>query len=127
MQTFNKVILACIVHKGPIITRTATNQVATLHVYTEDILRKPDHFEKQKVREYHEVIFYNNLVPLIETAVFVKSFLLIEGKLQSRIYYDEEGRRLERKQIIGHGIKFLNEKPASNSSINNDGYSLNED
>lgn len=126
MQTFNKVIVAGIVYKNPMVTRTATSQVATVHMYTEDIVKKPDSFDKQKVKEYHEVIFYNNLVPLIETAVFLNCFLLVEGKIQTRAYYDDEGRRLERKQIIGHAIKFLNERPNSNYHSENEGNNFNE-
>ena len=63
--------------------------------------------EKVEKTYWHRIIFWDKAADLIQQRVTTGSRLLIEGKLTTYSWEDEEGVKHQRSQIVGKEVVFL--------------------
>ena len=103
----NKVQLLGNVGRDPeIIIFDDGRKMARFHLATNDHYTTHQG-EKVEKTYWHRIIFWNKAADLIQQRVTTGSRLLIEGKLTTHSWEDEEGVKHQRSQIVGKEVVFL--------------------
>jgi single-strand DNA-binding protein len=113
MAGVNKVILLGNLGKDPEVrvfeggTKKASFTLAT----GETFLDKSG--QRQDRTEWHNVVFWGNIVDVIEKYLKKGSQIYIEGRITSRSYDDKEGQKRYITEILGQNMTLLGGKPSS--------------
>lgn len=66
--------------------------------------------EKQEVTEYHNVVGFGKQAETIAQYMTKGSQILVEGRLQTRSWDDQDGKKLYRTEIVLESFQFGNKK-----------------
>ncbi len=107
MAGVNKVILIGNLGKDPE-TRTfeGGTKKASFSLATAESFKDKDG-NKQDRTEWHNVVFWGNLVDVIGKYLKKGSQVYIEGKLTTRSYEDKEGQKKYITEILGQSLTML--------------------
>ncbi len=125
MAGVNKVILLGNLGKDPEVrvfeggTKKASFTLAT----GETFLDKSG--QRQDRTEWHNVVFWGNIVDVIEKYLKKGSQIYIEGRITSRSYDDKEGQKRYITEILGQNMTLLGGKPSANGENSDNSYQGN--
>ncbi len=118
MAGVNKVILLGNLGKDPEVrvfeggTKKASFSLAT----GETFLDKSG--QRQERTEWHNVVFWGNIVEVIEKYLKKGSQVYIEGRITTRSYDDKDGQKKYITEIVGQSMTLLGGKPAGGENNN---------
>lgn len=116
MAGVNKVILVGNLGKDPEIktfesgTKKASFSLATAESY------KDKNGEKKENTEWHNIVFWGNLVDVIDKYLKKGNQVYIEGKITSRSYDDKDGNKKYITEIVGTSLVMLGSKPSGGNN-----------
>lgn len=90
--------------------------VATSEVWTKD-------GEKQEKTEWHRIVVWGKLAEIIGKHVEKGMIVFVQGKIQTRQWEDEQGKKNYSTEIIGSQIQFVGGKGGERSSGSGEGRS----
>ncbi len=110
MKGLNKVTLIGNVGNEPEIKTLANDiKVAKFSLATTESYKDPQG-QTHAETEWHSVVLWRNLADLTEKYIHKGSLLYVEGKLKTRSYEDEQGKKRYVTEIIAEQILFLDKK-----------------
>ncbi len=113
MAGVNKVILVGNLGKDPETktfesgTKKASFSLATAESY------KDKDGNKQEKTEWHNVVFWGNLVDVIGKYLKKGSQVYVEGKLTTRSYEDKDGVKKYVTEVLGQSLTMLGKAPGN--------------
>lgn len=91
-------------------------KVATFSMATNKYW-KDQQGQKQESTEFHNVVFFGNVVDTIGSYVRKGSLLLVQGRLQTRSWEDKDtGKKMYRTEIVGDLVQLPPKALSGNSS-----------
>ncbi|MBN2569821.1 MAG: single-stranded DNA-binding protein [Deltaproteobacteria bacterium] len=81
-------------------TPVATFNLATSETWVKD-------GEKQEKTEWHRIVAWGNLAEICGKHLTKGKLILIDGKLQTRSWEDQEGNKRQVTEIVAQGMKML--------------------
>ena len=106
MASFNKVTILGNLGRDPEVRTTpAGNTVANFSVATTDKWGQGE--ERQERTEWHRVVVWGKLAETCGEYLSKGRQVLVEGRLQSHSYDDNEGVKRYVTEIIAHQVEFL--------------------
>jgi single-strand DNA-binding protein len=114
-MSYNKVILIGNAGKDPEIRHLDSGvAVITLPVVTSERI-KDRSGEWRDMTEWHNVVFWRALAESVEKYVRKGTQILVEGKLRSRTWEDQNGQKRYTTEIVAETLKVLNRRDNNNS------------
>jgi single-strand DNA-binding protein len=120
MAGVNKVILLGNLGKDPEVrvfeggTKKASFTLATGETFLDK------NGQRQDRTEWHNVVFWGNIVDVIEKYLKKGSQLYVEGRITTRSYDDKEGQKRYITEIVGQNMTLLGGKPSGGGAENSD-------
>lgn len=124
MAGVNKVILLGNLGKDPEVrvfdggTKKASFSLATGETFLDK------NGQRQDRTEWHNVVFWGNIVDVIEKYLKKGSQVYVEGRITTRSYDDKDGQKKYITEIVGQSMTLLGGRPAG-SGENNSAYQDN--
>ena len=124
MAGVNKVILLGNLGKDPEVrvfeggTKKASFSLATGETFLDK------NGQRQDRTEWHNVVFWGNIVDVIEKYLKKGSQVYVEGRITTRSYDDKDGQKKYITEIAGTSMTLLGGKPAGGEN-NNPSYQEN--
>ena len=113
MASFNKVTILGNLGRDPEVRTTpAGNTVANFSVATTDKWGQGE--ERQERTEWHRVVVWGKLAETCGEYLSKGRQVLVEGRLQSHSYEDNEGVKRYVTEIIAHQVEFLSRPNGEN-------------
>ncbi|MBI2123785.1 MAG: single-stranded DNA-binding protein [Candidatus Wildermuthbacteria bacterium] len=104
-MNLNRVIIAGNAVDAPEIRTTQSGQqVTTLRVATNRIW-KDAQGARQKASEFHSVVLWGRLAEIASQYLQRGSLVLIEGRLQTRSWEDQQGQKRYRTEIVAEAMQ----------------------
>jgi single-strand DNA-binding protein len=117
-MSYNKVILIGNVGKDPEIRHLDSGvAVITLPVVTTERV-KDRNGEWRETSEWHNVVFWRTLAESVEKYVRKGSQILVEGKLRTRSWEDQNHQKKYTTEVVAETLKVLNRRENNNSQQN---------
>jgi len=116
MASLNEITIIGRLGKDPEVKMTPTGQkVASFSVATSE---KYDDKQGNKVEEteWHNVVAWRRLAEIIEQYVKKGSLIYIKGKIKTRSWEDQQGKKCYRTEIIAQSMQMLDSRGANNQS-----------
>ncbi|MDX1608287.1 MAG: single-stranded DNA-binding protein [Candidatus Spechtbacterales bacterium] len=106
-MNYNKAIIVGNVTQDPEIRNTPSGaKVANFSVATNLVWKDKTTGEKQQKTEFHNVVAWRGLADLAENYLNKGSLVLIEGRIETRSWEDQNsGQRRYRTEIIADGMQ----------------------
>ena len=120
MAGVNKVILLGNLGKDPEVrvfeggTKKASFTLATGETFLDK------NGQRQDRTEWHNVVFWGNIVDVIEKYLKKGSQLYLEGRITTRSYDDKEGQKRYITEIVGQNMTLLGGKPSGGGTDNSE-------
>jgi single-strand DNA-binding protein len=95
-------------------TTQSGQQVATLRVATNRVW-KDSQGQRQKASEFHSVVLWGRLAEIASQYLQKGSLVLIEGRLQTRSWEDQQGQKKYRTEIVAEAMQ-LGPRPGGGGS-----------
>ncbi len=120
MAGVNKVILLGNLGKDPEVrvfeggTKKASFTLATGETFLDK------NGQRQDRTEWHNVVFWGNIVDVIEKYLKKGSQLYLEGRITTRSYDDKEGQKRYITEIVGSNMTLLGGKPSGSGGENSE-------
>ncbi|HVD96749.1 MAG TPA: single-stranded DNA-binding protein [Cytophagaceae bacterium] len=124
MAGVNKVILLGNLGKDPEVrafeggTKKASFSLATGETFLDK------NGQRQERTEWHNVVFWGNIVDVIEKYLKKGSQVYVEGRITTRSYDDKDGQKKYITEIVGQSMTLVGGKPSGNGE-NNSSYQDN--
>ena len=116
MASLNKVMLIGRLGQDPEIRYTQSgNAVANLNIATNDYWNDKNG-EKKERTEWHSLVLWGKLADLAQSYLKKGSQLFVEGRLQTRDWEDEQGRKHYKTEIVVVTMQFLDSKLSENKN-----------
>jgi single-strand DNA-binding protein len=113
-MSYNKVILIGNAGKDPEIRHLDSGvAVITLPVVTTERI-KDRNGEWREMSEWHNVVFWRALAESVEKYVRKGSQILVEGKLRSRSWEDQNGQKKYTTEVVAETLKVLTRRDYNN-------------
>ena len=120
----NKVILIGRVGKDPDIRHLDQGvSVASFSLATSETYKNKNG-EKVTNTEWHNVVLWRQLAILAENYIRKGSLVYIEGRIRTRSYDDQEGKKRYVTEIVGDSLQLLDRK-SSDEAPSGGGYNAN--
>lgn len=104
-MNLNKVIIVGNAVDAPEMRTTQSGQqVATLRVATNRMW-KDSQGARQKASEFHSVVLWGRLAEIASQYLQKGSLVLIEGRLQTRSWEDQQGQKKYRTEIVAEAMQ----------------------
>ncbi|MDR0384671.1 MAG: single-stranded DNA-binding protein [Prevotellaceae bacterium] len=117
-MSYNKVILIGNAGKDPEIRHLDSGvAVITLPVVTSERI-KDRNGEWREMSEWHNVVFWRALAESVEKYVRKGSQILVEGKLRSRSWEDQNGQKRYTTEVVAETLKVLTRRDNNNPQQN---------
>ena len=119
MAGVNKVILLGNLGKDPEVRvfEGGTKKAAFTLATGETFLDKNG--QRQDRTEWHNVVFWGNIVDVIEKYLKKGSQVYVEGRITTRSYDDKEGQKRYITEIVGQSMTLLGGRPSSGEGSDN--------
>jgi single-strand DNA-binding protein len=91
VSAFNKVIILGNLGRDPEIRRTGTVTAATISIATTEKWKDRESGEQREATEWHRVVMFDRLAEIAEQYLKKGRQVLIEGKLKTRKWTDQQG------------------------------------
>jgi single-strand DNA-binding protein len=112
-MSYNKVILIGNVGKDPEIRHLDSGvAVVTLSVVTTERI-KDRNGEWREMSEWHSVVFWRSLAESVEKYVRKGTQILVEGKIRTRSWEDQNRQKKYVTEIVAETLKILNRRENS--------------
>jgi single-strand DNA-binding protein len=109
-MSYNKVILIGNAGKDPEIRYLDSGvAVITLPVVTTERVKERNG-EWREISEWHNVVFWRVLAEFVDKYVRKGNQILVEGKLRSRSWEDQNGQKRYTTEIVAETLKVLNRR-----------------
>ncbi len=113
MASYNKVTILGNLGRDPEVRTTpAGNSVANFSVATTDKWGQGE--DRQERTEWHRVVVWGKLAEVCGEYLRKGRQVLVEGRLQSHSYEDNEGIKRYVTEIIAHQVEFLGQRSNGN-------------
>ena len=112
--TLNKVMLIGRVGADPNMRYTQSGKANTSFNVATSIKWKDAEGEKKEKTEWHRVVAWGKLAEMIGEYVKKGSHLYVEGRIQTRSYEDDDGKKKFITEIVCSDIETLQKKSDSN-------------
>ena len=113
MPSYNKVTILGNLGRDPELRTTpAGNIVANFSVATTDKWGQGE--DRQERTEWHRVVVWGKLAEVCGEYLSKGRQVLVEGRLQTHSYDDNEGIKRYVTEIIAHQVEFLGQRPNGN-------------
>ena len=113
MASYNKVTILGNLGRDPELRTTpAGNSVANFSVATTDKWGQGE--DRQERTEWHRVVVWGKLAEVCGEYLGKGRQVLVEGRLQSHSYEDNEGIKRYVTEIIAHQVEFLGQRSNGN-------------
>ena len=120
----NKVVLIGRVGKDPDIRHLDQGvSVASFSLATSETYKNKNG-EKVVNTEWHNIVLWRQLAMIAENFIRKGSLVYIEGRIRTRSYDDQEGKKRYVTEIVGDSLQLLDRKPSDESSAAG-GYNTN--
>ncbi|MDD2731993.1 MAG: single-stranded DNA-binding protein [Candidatus Pacebacteria bacterium] len=121
-MNLNKVFLIGRLTQNPEIRTTANGQmVSSFSIATNRIWVDSNTKERQERTEYHNIVLWRKLAEIASQYLTKGSLVLIEGKIQTRSWQDQNGNKRYKTEIIADNIqlgpKLSSQTPSQNREI----------
>jgi single-strand DNA-binding protein len=119
MAGVNKVILLGNLGKDPEVrvfeggTKKASFSLATGETFLDK------NGQRQERTEWHNVVFWGNIVDVIEKYLKKGNQIYIEGRITTRSYDDKDGQKKYITEIVGQNMTLLGGKPSGGGDSGN--------
>ncbi len=124
-KSINKVQLLGYVGKDPEIKTTNNDKrMATFRLATNSYTNVPNSTtgQKQERTEWHNIVAWGRAVDIVEKFVRKGRQLHIDGRLQTRNYLDDTGKKRYFTEIVADEIIVLNKPQYNNDSENSENH-----
>ena len=112
----NKVILIGRVGKDPDIRHLDQGvSVASFSLATSETYKNKNG-EKITNTEWHNIVMWRQLAVIAENFIRKGSLIYIEGRIRTRSYDDQEGKKRYVTEIVGDNLQLLDRKPSDDAS-----------
>ncbi|MFH1759216.1 MAG: single-stranded DNA-binding protein [Patescibacteria group bacterium] len=119
-MNLNKVLIVGRVTVDPPLRTTPNgNQVSSFGVATNRVWNDKVAGRREEV-EFHNVVLWGKSAEIANRFLIKGSLVLIEGRLQTRTWEDQQGQQRRTTEIVGERLQ-LGPKPASAYGANNSG------
>lgn len=102
----NKVILIGHLGADPEIRQAGGSQVATLSLATSESFTDRDG-KRQERTEWHRVVLWSKLAELAQRYLAKGRKVYVEGRIQTRSWDGEDGKKRYATEIVGTSLTFL--------------------
>ena len=118
MASYNKVTILGNLGRDPELRTTpAGNSVANFSIATTDKWGQGE--DRQERTEWHRVVVWGKLAEVCGEYLGKGRQVLVEGRLQSHSYEDNEGIKRYVTEIIAHQVEFLGQRSNGNGEPSN--------
>ncbi len=119
-MNLNKAIIAGNVTQDPEVRTTPSgDKVANFGVATNLIWNDRNTGEKQQKTEFHNVVAWKRLAEIAEQYLSKGSLVMVEGRIETRNWEDQNGQRKYRTEIIASNVQL---GPSRNGSSGGGNY-----
>lgn len=105
-MNLNKVYLIGRLTQNPEAKSTPSGQnVCTFSIATNRVWNNPQTKQKQEKTEFHNIVLWGRLADVASRYLTKGGLVLIEGRLQTRSWQDQQGNKKYRTEIVGENIQ----------------------
>ncbi len=105
-MNLNKVILIGNLTADPELKNTPSGQsVCNFRMATNRIWNNKETRQQQKEAEYHTIVAWGRLAEISSQYLTKGSLVMIEGRLRTRSWQDQQGNKRFRTEIIAEGLQ----------------------
>jgi len=119
-MNYNKAIIVGNITQDPEVRTTPSgDKVANFSVATNRTWTDKNTGEKQERAQFHNVVLWRRLAEIAEQYLNKGSLVLIEGRIETRSWEGEDGKKNYRTEIIGENIQMGPRSAGFNSNKSN--------
>lgn len=111
-MSVNKVLLLGQVGRDPEVKEIGGAKYATFSLATSESY-KDKNGERQTNTEWHTIVCWRNTAEVVEKYVKKGSQLFIEGRLRTRSWDDNEGKKRYVTEVVADNVQFTGKKESS--------------
>ncbi|RGT61367.1 single-stranded DNA-binding protein [[Clostridium] innocuum] len=115
----NKVVLAGRLVKDPVLRKTANG--ASVVSFTVACTRRFKQ-EGQPDADFINTVAWNKTADIVHQYTHKGSLVGVEGRIQTRSYDDQSGKRVYVTEVVADSVQFLESKSAAASNANSNAY-----
>lgn len=105
-MNLNKVYLIGRLTQNPEAKSTPSGQnVCTFGLATSRVWNNPQTKERQEKTEFHNIVLWGKLADIATRYLTKGSLVMIDGRLQTRSWQDQQGAKKYRTEIIGENLQ----------------------
>ncbi len=115
----NRVVLVGRLTKDPVLRKTANG--ASVTSFTLACTRRYKQ-EGQPDADFINTVVWNKTADSVSQYTHKGSLIGVEGRIQTRSYDDQSGKRVYVTEVVADSVQFLESKSAAASNANNNAY-----
>ena len=120
MASLNNVMLIGNLGKDPEIRYTQSgSSVANFSVATTDRFTDRQG-QRQERTEWHDIVAFDRNADLAQSYLKKGKSVYIEGRLQTRSWEDQQGKKRYRTEVVVNFMQFLDSRPSNDSGTHDD-------